>query len=145
MRDSGLENEDIQLALQLLGKIQDNYERESIHGNFLEVSVLRCDGRTPKDALKERHCTFLSFPYFSNQQATHAPKKHTIRPHLAHGLLQTLYPFEPTQTRDSQQVINKIRTKNAKKFIHVPQVWSIIFDSGTTSSTFLACNKVHSC
>lgn len=130
MRDSGLENEDIHLALQLLGKIQDNYEKEFIHGNLLEVSVLRCDGRTPKDAFQERHCTFLSFPYFSNQAAMAAPRKHTIRPHPSNGLLQTIYPFESTRTRDSQQVINKVRAKNAKKFIHVPQIWSIVFDSG---------------
>jgi hypothetical protein len=134
IQDSGLTNEDSLLARQLLGKVREKFENEFIggssHGSFLEVGVLRCDGTAPKDTFKERHCTFISFPYLSNQQPLPAPRKDIIRPHPTQGLLQTLYHFESTKSREYQQVINKMPTKDAQKFVHVPQVWSIVFDSG---------------
>lgn len=119
------------IALRLLRKVQENNEKQYIHGYYLEPLVIRCDGQDARDPKEgERHCTFLSFPYFSFQYAQSNETQGVIRPHPAKGLLQKLYYLESTKCRDAEQAINKLHQSNDRRAVHVPEIWSIVFGSG---------------
>lgn len=127
------------IALRLLHQVAEKSEEPYVHGHYLKPTVIRGDcnstGKTTAQQ-EDRHCTFISFPYFSFQAPFAIPVQKNTHLHPPRGLLQTVHLLESTKSRDSEQAICKLNRANRfGKFIHVPQVWSIAIGSGMFSSS----------
>jgi hypothetical protein len=117
----------------LLRKIQDDYEKSSAYGSYIEPgTVLRSDGtdRNRRDQ-PDLSAIFISFPYLDigKWRPPGPPKDESL--HLPRGLFQSSYTQETASNRDGEQMFRKFKGIKADQFLRVPQLWVLVLQSKT--------------
>ena len=128
---SGIDDNDIALALSLLKRVCEKNEQPFFRGRFLEPTVMRAIGKhNQSDEDKEDKCAiFFSFPYLSVEVAKKIQFSDDLSLHPTRSLFQTNYHLESTEGRDLQQVVRKDPQYPKGSLIYVPQLWCLILNS----------------
>jgi hypothetical protein len=87
----------------------------------------KADGKNDGKSAKSDHfsAVFCSFPYVRIRK-TSRHQCHDDRSYPEMSLLQSMYPFESTDERDSEQTTCMI-PDNMGKIVTVPQIWTLSF------------------
>jgi hypothetical protein len=113
---------------ELVKKTFDKVEKEKLKvflgGVFVEPgTVLRVDENCVPDPSS---VIFSCVPYFDLQNSS--TKKSTAGQTLrapSRSLMQSYYPYEPVEERDSEQAYRKFDNEKRGALIHVPNLWMI--------------------
>jgi hypothetical protein len=123
----------IPVVIYLLRKIQENHEKRSAYGSYIEPgTVLRSDGtdRSHRDQ-PDLSAIFISFPYLDvgKWRPPDPPKDEAM--HLPRGLFQSSYTQDNALSRDGEQMFRNFRGIKTDQFLRVPQLWVLILQSKT--------------
>ena len=130
---SGLHDDEPALAEKLLRRFEKSYTNSFASGYDFVPKTLRVHGRDTENPENMDECvTFCSFPYMAmlDPLSSSASTGTEIR-HRTRSLLQFKYEQESTFERDLEQTIRDLEHVGGRKFLHVPQVWSLFLSSGT--------------
>jgi hypothetical protein len=142
-------------------------------GRYIERgTVMRCDGRdTAKDPRREtgkfddkgdgKDCydgkdnvnandksstlsaVFCSFPYLRIRKAAKHVSDHD-KGYPEMSLLQSMYPFESTDERDSEQTTCTI-LESTGRIVSVPQIWTLSFGQTLLTCAPTSLSDIRSC
>jgi hypothetical protein len=87
---SGVDDDDLVIALSLLQQVAEKAEKPYVHGHYLMPMILRGESRSidklkPKEP--DRHSIFINFPFFSFQAPSTNPPQQKMHLHSSLGLM----------------------------------------------------------
>jgi hypothetical protein len=98
--------------------------------------VLRCHGTSLRgEHDTELSATFVCFPYLSTGERHHEMGS-TNDEYPTRSILQVLYPYESTSSRDASPILGKGGSPSTEHVISMPQFWAVIVGSSKAQPYF---------
>ena len=132
----GLHDDEPALTQKLLQRFDKTYTTAFASGHHFEPRSMRVHGRDANDPEARDQCvTFSSFLYLAMlDPLSGAVMTSSIARHRTRSLLQFKYAQESTFSRDQEQVVRNLEHVSGRQFLHVPQLWSLLLDSGMATA-----------